>query len=431
MKYIASFAVILFFFEISMLTLSNEKIDFKNKRFYIGYLISLFLLILNFEFSTSFLRLLFNVLIYIILAKILITKNIRESILLAITATVLMIFVEAIYGIIAYPMLSQKLFENEEAILALINNFFIGIILLSICHYSRMKNLYRMILSATNKISDRQVVIFSLFIVFGFNLICWISYFVVKGVTSYYYLTLISSLLSVFSIVLVFFYFKINNKYLTVYEKYNVSLESVREFEKIIENYKINTHENKNQFRIIRNMSKNKKIISYIDALLGENVNDDEKLLMDVQSIPTGGLRGILYSKLLVIKEQEISFDLVVSRKINYNLVNSIDDYTLTAICRILGVLLDNAIEEVKYLKDKYIMIELYDEDSNIVISITNNYEGYVDIDSINNPGVSTKGKTHGYGLSLVQKLVRENKKIQHSSEFFEDNFMQKIKIKV
>ena len=66
-----------------------------------------------------------------------------------------------------------------------------------------------------------------------------------------------------------------------------------------------------------------------------------------------------------------------------------------------------------------------------MVISITNNYEGYVDVGSINQPGISSKGKEHGYGLTLVQRLVKKNKKIQHRSEFFEDNFMQKIKIKV
>ena len=76
-------------------------------------------------------------------------------------------------------------------------------------------------------------------------------------------------------------------------------------------------------------------------------------------------------------------------------------------------------------------MIELYEEDNYLVISITNNYEGYVDIENINNSGITKKGKNHGYGLALVQRLVKRHKKIQHSSEFFEDNFMQKIKIKV
>ena len=261
--------------------------------------------------------------------------------------------------------------------------------------------------------------------------IFWFSYFIFNNVVKYTNLIITSSILNLASVLLVLFYLKVNNKYLSMSEKYNYSLQSIREFELMIENYKINTHENKNQFRTIRNMSKNKKINSYIDALLDESITDDEKVLMDIQRIPAGGLRGIIYSKLLLMHQKNISTELVIDKKITSAKVNNIDDYTLTAICRILGVLLDNAIEGVNNLENKYIMVELYEEDKELVISITNNYEGYVDVGSINQPGISSKGKEHGYGLTLVQRLVKKNKKIQHRSEFFEDNFMQKIKIKV
>ncbi len=431
MKYVLSFAVIHFFFLISMLSLSHEKINLKNKKIYFSYLFTLILLILNFEFSISYIRVLLNVGVYIILSRMLITKNLKESILLGIVITLLAIISEFIYNIISLPMFKQNIFENEEVIIALINNIFIGLILFLLCRYTKFKDLYSFVLSTTNKIGEKQIIVFSLLIVIVFNFICWLSYFTFKDSLGYNYLTLISSLLSIFSALLVFSYFKINNKYLTVYEKYNISLESVKEFEIMIENYRINTHENKNQFRTIRNMCKNKKIMSYIDALLNEEINDDEKLLMNVQKIPAGGLRGIIYSKLLLIKEKEIPFELTVDKKITTQETEKIDDYTLTDVCRILGVLLDNSIEEVSKLSNKYILVELYEEGNDIVISVTNNYEGYVDVESINNPGISSKGDNHGYGLSLVDKLVNKNKKLHHESEFFEDNFMQKIKIKV
>lgn len=431
MKHIATFAIINFFFLISIISLADEKVDFKNGKIYIGYAISLLLLIINFEFSIPAMRVVLNIVIYIILARILFSRDFREAILLGMSVTVIGICAEVVYGFLAYPILTQNLFVNEKIIAALINNLFIGIILFIFCRYTPFKNLYKTFLATTRKISDRQIVIFSLFIVILFNFICWISYFVFKDLLSHYYLTLISSSLSVFGTLLVFFYFKTQNKYLMVYEKYNISLESICEFEQIIENYRINTHENKNQLRTVRSMSKNKKVISYLDVLLQEKVTDDEKLLMDVQKIPAGGLRGIIYSKLLTIKEKNINFELVIDRKISNNFINLVDDYTLTSVCRILGVLLDNAIENSISLKNGYIIIELYEDDSCLVVSITNNYEGYVDVGFINNPGISSKGKSHGYGLALVQKLLKKNKKIEHTSEFFEDNFMQKIKIKV
>ncbi len=270
MKHIITFAVIHFFFLIAMLSLSDEKIDFKNKKIYIGYIFTLILLVLNFELSLVSIRVVLNIIIYVILAQFLFAKGIKESILLGMSVTVIGIFSEIIYGFLAYPMLNQTLFVEEAVLTAIINNFFIGIILVFLCSHKPFKNLYQIVLSTTNKINDGYIMVFSLLIIIIFNFICWISYFVFKELLSHYYLLFISSSLSIFGFLLVFFYFKANNKYLTVYEKYNISLDSIREFELMIENYRINTHENKNQFRTIRNMSKNKKINSYIDALLNE-----------------------------------------------------------------------------------------------------------------------------------------------------------------
>jgi two-component system sensor histidine kinase AgrC len=244
-------------------------------------------------------------------------------------------------------------------------------------------------------------------------------------------LTFIGSILTILSTLLAFLYFKTNNKYLTVYEKYNISLSSIREFEQMLERYRINSHENRNQLKTIRCMSKNQKIVSYIDSLLDEEINDDNQLLMDTQSIPAGGLRGIIYTKLLTMKQNDIPFELVVDKKVTTDRVEKIDDSTLTSVCQILGVFLDNSIEEVSKLKEQYILVELYEDEEELAISITNNYEGCVDFEIINNEGVTTKGKNHGYGLSLVKELVKKNKKLTHESEVMDDNFIQKIKIKV
>ena len=178
-------------------------------------------------------------------------------------------------------------------------------------------------------------------------------------------------------------------------------------------------------------MSKNKKVVSYIDALLNENPTDDEQLFMKTLQIPSGGLRGIIYTKLLEMKEKGIIFELSVDKMITNDLAQKIDEYTLTDICRILGVFLDNSIENVLNLSEQYIMVEMYAGEGELNIDITNNYEGYVDIEKISNPGETTKGDNHGYGLALVETLVKKNKKLFHESEIVENNFIQKLKIKV
>ncbi len=432
MKYLVVFIATQVLFILSMYSLINEKIKLKSFNLFFSYFIALLLFILNFEFCTPSLRVVVNLLIYILLAKLLFKKGFKESTIIGMLIVILGIFSEFVYIIFTYPIFHYTtILEGENLIVAFINNLGVGLILFCICHFKKVKRLYEIMANITSKISEKKVLIFSLLIMLIFNFASLVSYLVSKEILDKYYLTLIGSFLCFLCSIFVFVYFITQNKYLNICEKYSVSLDSIREFEIMIENYRVNTHENKNQFRTIRNMSKDKKINAYIDALLEENVTDDEKVLYDTQKIPAGGLRGIIYSKLLLMQQQKIPFELVIDKKVTVAKVSKIDDYTLTAICRILGVLLDNAIEAVKKLDNKYIMVELYEEENSLVISITNNYEGYVDIDNIGHPGISEKGENHGYGLTLVQKLVKQHKKIQHSSEFFEDNFMQKIKIKV
>lgn len=431
MKYILPFFINHISFAITMQLFVEKRMNLKGTRFFISFFTTLCFLILNFEFSPVALRVIINVLIYILLAHLLFRKSLKESILIGMLVIIIGVCTETVYFLFTYPIFHYNIILEETIDMALINNIAVGAIMIILFVKTKLQKIYDIILSSFNKIKERKLILFSLLIVTIFNFGSLISFCISKDLLDKYYLNFIGSFLCLFTSILVFYYFKTQNKYLAIYEKYNISLESIRQFEIISQKYYIDSHEVNNQFRTIRNMSKNKKIISYIDALLNENTNDDEQLFTQVLQIPPGGLRGIIYTKLLAMDGKGISFELNVDKKITNDLIQSIDDYTLTAICKILGVFLDNAIDGVSALSEQYIMIELYIDNKYLNIDITNNYEGYVDIEKINTPGESTKGAGHGYGLSLVSDLINKNKKLFHESEIIEDNFMQRLKIKV
>lgn len=430
MKYLALF-VLHFLFTLAMFFLTNEKIFYKSKRFIFSFIIVYILLLLNLLYSSPSVRVILNIIIHIIYSKLLFQNDLKQSVLLGMLITLFGIFSEFIYVIVTYPLFHYNSVIEETIDMVLINNFFIGIIQCIICSRTVCKSLYEKVTSKINKINSKKVVVFSLLIVVIFNFTSLVSYCISKDLLDKYYLTFIGYFICIFSLILIFYYLKEQNKYLSIYEKYNISLESIRQFEIISQKFHIDSHENKNQLRTIRNMSKNRKVMAYIDALLNENPTDDEQLFKKTLQIPLGGLRGIIYTKLLEMKEKEILFELNVDKKITNDLVQKIDEYTLTDICRILGVFLDNSIENVLNLSEQYIMVEMYTDDGELNIDITNNYEGYVDIEKISNPGETTKGKNHGYGLSLVDNLIKKNKKLFHESEIIENNFIQKLKIKV
>ena len=100
-------------------------------------------------------------------------------------------------------------------------------------------------------------------------------------------------------------------------------------------------------------------------------------------------------------------------------------------ICKIIGVFIDNSIEAVKSLEEKNINIELYIKNKNLCIKVSNNYKGNIDISKISDEGYTTKGKGHGYGLSLVNNIVKNNNLFENRTEISKNVFSQILIIKI
>lgn len=419
-------------FFISMSELSNKKIDYKNIKFYFVFLFLLIAFLLNYKFSNELFRVLINSFICIILANIQFEKKLKKSVLLGVSIFILTVFAELIYSIISYPVLKYLLANYKDNIFfILFNNIIIVIILIFLSKLKPIKALYFSLVESIERIKEKAIIFLAFFLIIAFNVISLIFYYISNQSSDYSYLVLISSILTIVNGIIVYNYLKSTNKYLTIYEKYNISLDSIKQYEKFYDKSKIENHENKNQLLIIRNMSKNKQVIKYIDNLINNKIKDDEQLFIDVCRIPEGGLRGLVYSKLLLMKSCNISFELNIDKKLKSNQFKKMDDTLLVDLCKIIGVILDNAIEEVIKLDDKYITIEFYWEKNYTNISVTNNYKGYIDIDIISTPGYSTKKDGRGYGLTLVKELINKHDNLENKIELFEDNFMQTIKIKM
>ncbi|MCI8545594.1 MAG: GHKL domain-containing protein, partial [Bacilli bacterium] len=223
------------------------------------------------------------------------------------------------------------------------------------------------------------------------------------------------------------------NNYLKVFDKYNTTLSNLKEYEDILNQYRVSNHENKNQLLTIRNMVKNKEknITDYIDKIVENQLKDNEHLMGQTTVIPEGGLRGLVYSKMLLMKEQNIDFDLSVDKAIRTVQLIGLGDNTVLDICKIIGVFLDNAIEAVSSLNEKFIDLEMSIENKKLYISVSNNYEGTIPMEEIENHGYTTKGEGHGYGLSLVKKLVDENPLLKNEKGVSSEEFMQRLIVDV
>lgn len=310
-----------------------------------------------------------------------------------------------------------------------IANIIVGLIYLLISYIPFVKKIYLRLVEFTNKFKTKNVILWSLLIIISINFFTAVIYYDMKSI----FVVIMNTLLVlVYSFIV---YKSMNQKNINmIVEAENVSLmESLHQYEDMVDRQRVDNHENKNQLLIIKNMIKknDKDVIKYIDTVVKDEKEDDEALYTKVKSIPSGGLQGIIYQKMLSMKDNRILFSLDVSRdvrKIDLEKMNIEDNYKL---CKIVGVLLDNAIEESLKIGDRRIMISLYVDDDMLIIDISNKFDGKIDLDKIDEEGYTTKGEGHGYGLSLVKKLVNGNDCFINERKVNKDVFKQIIKFKI
>ena len=126
--------------------------------------------------------------------------------------------------------------------------------------------------------------------------------------------------------------------------------------------------------------------------------------LSALQKIDHPAIRGIFMTKLLLAQEKGISVHLEMTGKIIFP--KHVFDLNLI---RILGILLDNAIEEVDALGKGELAVAFFQEKDELVILIQNTVRNPVEpLYQLKKQGFSTKGKGRGYGLSTVDELMSQ-----------------------
>ncbi len=236
-----------------------------------------------------------------------------------------------------------------------------------------------------------------------------------------------------FVTIFVYGYFKQRSKNNEIIYKYENLLDYSKTYEKVITEKSKNQHEYKNQLLLIRGMieSKDKKIIQYIDKLLNQNDSDTKhEWLSNLTKIPSGGLRGLICYNLDNAVERGLISYVSVSDDISNDEIWQICDDNLQAISIIIGVYLTNAVEAALESDKKYVTIDVDYINYNIVFTISNTYKKLPNLSKINKDSYTTKGKGHGYGLSLVRDIVTKNNIFEIKTELNGMYYVQKLIIK-
>lgn len=130
-------------------------------------------------------------------------------------------------------------------------------------------------------------------------------------------------------------------------------------------------------------------------------------------------------------------YNLAKTYKIDFNIEVFIDlnalSFPIYKITRILGILLDNAIESAKESNDKVINLRIYNKPKMskqvIIVENTYNKSKSINIDKIFEKGYSTKENNTGLGLWEIQNTVKKNNNLNLYTHIEDDYFIQEFEI--
>lgn len=228
-------------------------------------------------------------------------------------------------------------------------------------------------------------------------------------------------LLSVFLFFIVFAFVK---NYLAQKEKQEKEtlLEFISKYEKIIDENRINKHEMLNNLIILRSFE-DKNTEEYnkvLDDLIVTYDNNSDACIKNISKLTTG-LKGILYYKINDMRNKNINLNVNISKRVSSPLEKlPLDEYVI--LSRIIGIVMDNALEASIKSKEKFVMIEVFEQNDNVIIIIENSYNNKVNINDLKKKNFSTKGKSRGLGLYIANMLLKKSKHIemtQHAEELF------------
>ena len=263
--------------------------------------------------------------------------------------------------------------------------------------------------------------------------------FLVIGIGSFWYMNShaindsFEFLINLFVLFLFFLmailYFKENMKSKEMSDKYNELLSTVDTFEKELITKRKIIHDFKNQLIVLNGYADNpEKLKAYLSEIIKDQRNiPNSKLLLNVEKLPSG-LKGLIYYK---FSNLDSNINVSIDIKNSLKKYESISPKLNKDCLKILGVFIDNAIEAVKNEKEKYINLEFIKQKEQIIITVRNTCTSRVNIKNLTKNGFTTKGKNHGYGLSLVSDIVRKDDSLDIKFECDDDIFSATLVIRL
>ena len=229
----------------------------------------------------------------------------------------------------------------------------------------------------------------------------------------------ISILVLTFFIFISYFMFTIlNNLYLeknirNYFEMYNDMIEES------LENMNIYKHDQNNILLSIGGFLDNNDMVGlkkYFYEDIVNNQNIENRSLNGLVNIKNSPVKGLIYAKIIKANLSQVNLHVNIHSIIETFFMKDID------ICKILGILIDNAIEASVESSEMLLNIGIWNDQCEVYIIISNSFKQEPIIYKMFEKGYSTKGTNRGLGLSIVKDFSEKKYTNMTISTKIEDN---------
>jgi len=160
----------------------------------------------------------------------------------------------------------------------------------------------------------------------------------------------------------------------------------------------------------------------YFEQLLAESKIITALDILNPELFENSSLFGLVTAKFEYARKNNITMNFEMYAKLN-NL--DIKSYDFT---RIIGILLDNAIEAAIGSKKKIVNFYVSERNNKVTIDISNSFsDTSLKIEDIYKKGTSSKGENRGLGLYKVKDILSKYPKVFHDTKITGDIFLQKL----
>jgi len=262
----------------------EKPIDCKNNKLYFSILIgAIICTIINFYLPQA-VKIILTVLLLFILCYFFFCHNITKSIIMTIITELIVTISELIFVLLILLFVESNPDNVSQNILCslLIN---LGVPILSFMSFITPipVKFYKYILKTFNNMKESSLIIYFIMTIVLISCFLIMTYMDLPAV-----LILICNIcLTILYIIIIIKLANIKESFRKVNNKYETSLSSLTEYEDIMDQYRVDNHENKNQLLTIRNMvkAKDKTVIKYIDKLVDNKIKDNENIFYKTSKI--------------------------------------------------------------------------------------------------------------------------------------------------